>query len=368
MSRKIVAVSDLHIHPWRLCSRDGGQDRLKDGLSVLRQSLQLACEEHAVWVCAGDMKQPKMSWPQQALTGMHEILRQFSDVQKILVAGNHDAEGIGGSGLAPFKDCCRVIEQTETIEPVQGMPLVCAPWNADFSQVRMALDACPKPRILVGHGFLAGCMLGPEDMRIAKGLNPSALGSFTVAIFGDVHKSQWRKPESADMPAMWLPMVVTEQRIRSGEIYYCGSPYQQNWGEREDGIKGALVFDLDKPSVRLHALEAPQYRKIEIDAKGVVAFLDDEDPAVGRDDFVHVIVTGKPSPEAIKDLETFGALQRSFQLTIRRPASAIAKRTEIHAGMSKRTILENYMKAKPFDGDALKTFDAGLRLLTGGEA
>ena len=41
---RIVFLADAHVHPWRLQSRDGGHDRLLDGLSAVRQSLQLARE------------------------------------------------------------------------------------------------------------------------------------------------------------------------------------------------------------------------------------------------------------------------------------------------------------------------------------
>lgn len=47
---KIIVTADTHVHPFRLCSRDGGKDRLRDGLSALHQSLDMARSHGCPWV------------------------------------------------------------------------------------------------------------------------------------------------------------------------------------------------------------------------------------------------------------------------------------------------------------------------------
>lgn len=365
---KLVVTADVHLHPWRLCSRDGGHDRLMDGLSVLRQSLDLANELKAVWVMAGDFKMPKTYWPQSALTGAHEILREYRHLRKLMVAGNHDAEGVGGSGLAPFRDVARVVERAEVVQYEGGVYLICAPWNADLLEVSDYVDEVPAgKRVLVAHGFLRGCMLGVEDTRLAKGTPASEYGNFDVAFFGDVHKGQWRRAGDPPRPPEWLAYVEGE-KIRDagpwrGEVYYAGSPYQQNWGERDDPPKGALIVDMKTGEVGMKVFNAPRYRHFELEEKDLALFMRRQESLVG--DFVRVVYTGKPC-EDLDRVKQNGELFRSFQLITRRP-ERIEKRADVHAGMPTKDLLGSYMVARPpVELDLNKTFEAGLRL-AGGE-
>jgi len=369
---KIVVTADIHIHPWRLCSRDGGHDRLMDGLSVLRQSLGLAAEHRAAWVFAGDLKQPKRSWPQDALTGVHEVLRdeEYEDVQKVMVCGNHDARGEGGTGLSPFKDCATVVEHADIVELDDpdgadgGQLIVCAPWDADLEVVRRYVkDGHP----LVAHGFLQGCMLGTEDVRIAKGTPVSEYGDFSVAFFGDVHKAQWRHPgdPKTGRPPMWYPFSAEgfnerDARGLRGAVFYAGSPYQQNWGERDDPPKGALLADLATGEVSLCPLKAPRYRHFELDERGIMAWLDCR-PSDYEGDFVRIVYTGKPC-SALDEARKIGDQFRSFQIIPRR-VEKTERRADIHAGMPVEGMIRGYVAAHPpVDLDPDKTVEAMVRL------
>jgi hypothetical protein len=361
---KAVCIADVHIHPYRICSKDGGHDRLLDGLSVLRQSLDLARELSAIWIMAGDFKQPKPFWPQEALTGSHAILRDYPDVQKIMLAGNHDAEGIGGSGLAPFKDCATVVERTCVLTPEEDVEILFAPWNADLEELRR-IQANSRPMPLVAHGFIAGCMLGPEDTRIAEGIPLAEFGEFPYAIFGDIHKSQYRVPMDAakKQRAEWKQMAQGEAPVPlAGKVFYCGSPYQQNWGERNDGAKGALVVDSEQGIAYLSPLSAPRYIHLELDEKGLSKFAKNSMKEYAGD-FVRIIYTGKPTDTLDVIREVGPATFRSFQLILRREERTEA-RAEIHAGMDRPTMIRNYMAAHPVpDGiDSERTYDALVRL------
>jgi len=262
---KIVATADVHLHPYRVCSRDGGHDRLMDGLSVLRQSLELARKHQAVWLMCGDFKQPKTNWPQEALTGAHEVLRAFGDVTKVMVAGNHDARGQGGSGLAPFADVAHVVHEQGILELPRGGPVIaCFPWdsNLDSSSVQKMVRVAD---LVAAHAFLQGIVIGPEDAHLGgKGVPIGRYGAFKVAVFGDIHKGQWRSN------GVWTPFpmnggIVREAGPWRGEVFYPGSPYQINWGERNDPAKGALVLDLETGEAVLHPLKAPRFIHIEVE-------------------------------------------------------------------------------------------------------
>lgn len=370
MSRKLVCIADTHVHPWRLQSRDGGHDRLMDGLSVVRQSLALAKKLDAVWVFAGDMKQPKTYWPQQALTGLHALFREFKDVEMVMIAGNHDAQGEGGSGLAPFRDVARIVEDVQII-PTGAANLVCCPWNGDPATAAKLLTGANRKdygeRILVAHGFLQGCMLGPEDIRIAKGIPISAYGEFDLAVFGDVHKAQWRRPEQpeAGRPATWYPysseMDQRDGLGLTGSVLYCGSPYQQNWGERNDPMKGALVVDLDAKTIAMHYLTAPRYVHLELDYESAQKFIAQLDPT-DEGDFVRIVYAGAFCT-VTDQLREWGASHcRSFQLIPAAIERSESTRSTVHAAMSKRELLIEYMKTRPPKFDVAVGLDAGLRL------
>jgi hypothetical protein len=230
--------------------------------------------------------------------------------------------------------------------------------------------------VLVAHGFLAGCGLGTEDTRIAKGAAVADYGDFSVAFFGDVHKGQWRRPADpkAGKPAEWFPyssvigsdgrVLVREPGPWRGEAYYAGSPYMQNWGEREDPPKGALLADLETGEVHLCPLKSPGYSHLELDEIGLQTFVDTSthQAYVGR--FVRVVYTGKPCAaldraRELGDTEGF----RSFQLVVRRAERSTA-RVELHAGMAMPDLLRRYVDARPpADLDAGKTLLALTRLV-----
>lgn len=384
---KLVCIADLHVHPYRLCSRDGGHDRLMDGLGVLRQSLDLAVELGAAWVFAGDIKQPKSSWPQFALTGVHEVLRddKYANVFKLMVEGNHDAKGEGSGGLSPFRDCATVVESAEVVEIDDlggadgGQLVVCASWDADRAEVRRLVNDGLRGRKdrglpLVAHGFLQGVSLGTEDARITKGMPIAEYGNFSVAVFGDVHKGQWRKPPRPDLgkPAEWLAYPNEERngvKVRGGvpfggEVFYCGSTYQQNWGERNDPPKGALVVDLATGDVELWPLRSPRYHHLELDEAGLHTFVETSVRQAYAGGFVRVVYTDKPCAalDAARGLGDTGEF-RSFQLVVRRAERRTAARAEMHAGMPMGEILRNYVAARPFSDDLCESARA-LEALT----
>jgi hypothetical protein len=366
---KMVITADVHLHPYRICSRDGGHDRLMDGLSVLRQSLDLAREHGATWVMAGDFKQPKTFWPQSALTGALALLREYEadGLEMVMLAGNHDAWGEGGSGLSPFADVAHVVDRPEVVALRDGGRLRCLPWDAEPG----ALADTGLP--LVSHAFLQGIVLGPEDVHPGgKGVPIEDYGDFPFAVFGDIHKGQWR--EFVTPGCGW---VTYESHARAnepderwdggvrvpapwaGEVFYPGSPYMQNWGERNDGPKGSLLVDTETGQVDLHEHAAPRFVHVELDDAGLERWL----PRLGElaGDFLRVVYTGTGSM-VLGALEHRAESFRHFQLVRRPPAAPAQRRAEIHAGLDRSEILDRYLAARPPTADLARTRAAGRRL------
>ena len=341
---KIVVTADCHIHPYKLCSHNNGADRLRDGLGVLNWSLQLAERESAVWVMAGDFKQPKTNWPQEALTGAHEILRRYPDVTKIMVAGNHDAYGLGGSGLAPFRDVASIVEG----EAEQVGDLLCVPFGADLKAVKPNNNNLP----IIAHAFIKGAFIGPEDFRLpGKGVDLADYGQFPVAFFGDIHKAQVRHASDPlrGRMAYWQP-IESAGTIRTkgpwrGEVYYPGSPYMQNWGERNDRVKGVLLVDLKTGIVQMMKspnASAPRYVQIEMTEPE--ALPSDLHAAQGNN-FVRVLTPSAKWTQ--KAIDTKGLTFRWLQIIERRPEVKTAVRTQVHAAMSHEEMIREYMRLRP---------------------
>ena len=339
---KMVIVADVHVHPYRICSNDNGQDRLRDGLSVLEQSLDLARQHDALWVMAGDFKMPKTNWPQEALTGALEIIRRADNVEKVMIAGNHDAYGIGGSGLQPFRDGSTIIVEREA---EQIGDILYVPYGADLTLVK-----ANKHLPIVSHAFLKGAFIGPEDMRLpGKGVDLAEYGQFPVAFFGDIHKAQMRLPADPKIGriARWEPItrgpVVRQGGPWRGEVYYPGSPYQQNWGERNDLMKGALLADTREGTVEFKPLDAPRFMHVELeDCEALPEILTQ---AGMEKNFVRIIADS--ATWTAKAIEAKGLNYRWLQIVERPRERKDTKRTVLHAGMSKREMLKAYMSAKP---------------------
>jgi hypothetical protein len=281
-----------------------------------------------------------------------------------MLAGNHDAWGEGGTGLSPFWDVAKIIEKPCVIRLSDGTELRCLPWDAEPETLSGSPDLP-----LIAHAFLKGSVLGPDDSRnLAKGVDVSRYGDFPVAFFGDIHKGQWL--ERVTPGCGWVPYQgvgpIRGARLDgstswAGEIFYPGSPYMQNWGERNDGPKGVLLADLETGSVVLHELKAPRFVHVEGNDKTLKQWLPQIEELTG--DFVRIVYTGSDS----KVLDAWRAkadLFRSFEVITRRKV-VTEKRAEIHAGMDRSEMVDQYMLALPPQCDPKKARTAMRQIFVG---
>ncbi|KKK93131.1 hypothetical protein LCGC14_2695930, partial [marine sediment metagenome] len=96
---RFVLLSDLHSHPWSAFSKGDGlkNTRLRRSLNILEASLQRAEAVGVPWAFAGDLVHTAGYALNTVLAAIIEIFLRYPDVPKIVVWGNHDARGIGGS-------------------------------------------------------------------------------------------------------------------------------------------------------------------------------------------------------------------------------------------------------------------------------
>jgi DNA repair exonuclease SbcCD nuclease subunit len=389
MTKPLVVCADLHIHPYKLCSNDGGRDRLADGLSALEQSLQLALEQNALWVFAGDMKQPRTIWSQEAQNGVLDCFRRFEAVPKLLLPGNHDGPRLpGGSGLQAFasEHNCKLVEKP-TLLPGWAPGLAVWPCEADEAGLENFVEQAVKNgcHLLLSHGLLEGCRLSP-DIKAPTGLTPERFGigkaspAFALSIFGDVHRGQifreqrkqWRWEPFDELLQFHAGQDATDLRIAksfNGQIIYPGDPYQQNWGEAGESPKGVLLVEPDEQNVYFSPISGPEFIVADWTEATSDAFeASFEKLAKGwQGNFVKLILAPWGSERSIQSLlknvkERFGI--RSFQCIVQRPVT-VETRSAVHAAMDKPQLLREFMTARPpedgLDREAMLT--AGIRLM-----
>lgn len=383
----MVCVADLHLHPFKQCSRDGGRDRLQDGLSALQQSLEYAQELGALWVFLGDAKMSRTIWNQEALNGALDCFRRFSGVPKLLLPGNHDGPRLpGGSGLQAFADLERTrVVESPTLLPGWGPGLAVWPCEADEDGLAHFVEAAPKEgcKILLSHGLLSGCQLSP-DIK-GTGLTPERFGIgkaspvFPLAIFGDVHRGQiFREDKRQWAWHTWDNLFSRDGQVPlhvatgfRGQIVYPGDPYQQNWGEAGEVPKGVLIVR-PGPNIEmiyLQPLKGPRYIVEDWTAKTEDEFGQYLLGGVPEwhGNFVKLVLPEWGSSKAVQtSLEVLRKTEaiRSFQPMVIREARVKA-RTNISAAMKPRELLEGYMSSKPpEDGlDPKAVLLAGERLM-----
>lgn len=341
---KAIIIADAHVHPWRDCSRNGGADRLADGLSVVLQSLELARTHVCKWVSLGDIKLLRGIWPQDALSGLLHLMREYPDVKKVMLPGNGGHDGVGTKatgegGYDPFRGYATIMDTPRVDGGTAWWPW--QPQHAAPALLASLLDDARRSRVRIvcGHAMFSGSVVGTADFKLEKGYALSDFGLsgtkservFDWGFFGDVHKRQ-------------VLGDVTQKAAAA--VYVPGSPYAQNWGELELD-KGCLFVDLARGVVEPIPLIAPRYHVITVaDGTSMRDVQRQTDVHVG--DFVRLVTEAPVRAVALEALRAAwkprvletGVLPQSAPVTG-------ARRSAAHGAMTRGELFNEYIKAVP---------------------
>ena len=371
-------------------------DRLHDGLSALRQTLEYARKYQCPWVFGGDLKVPRRTWPHDALTGALAVLSDYREVPKYAIPGNHDGDGDFGTGLLPFASDSMYVHEHAGVMDIEGVGPV-AVWPAKFGDhdpAEWLKSVPPGVDVLIGHGYLAGAKTGPDEFRAPGGLTLEQFGfvgrdkpRFKLGLFGDIHKGQVLHRQTRGRAPDWIPFdsltynwsdgthPMRDAAPWLGEVYYPGSPYPQNWGERNDGPKGCLLVDLASGEVTFLPVQAPRYvledwtEKSETPSWLPERALDGEAQLIRRwrGNFVRVMAGSWLTDDFRKALDRLveKAEPRTFTLEVQKTARS-EHRAEVHGGMPVGDMLASYVQARPLSGiENEHVIAAGLALAEG---
>jgi DNA repair exonuclease SbcCD nuclease subunit len=234
---KMLFTADWHCHLWKECSQDAGADRLADGLNCVRQILAEAQRRNCPVVFGGDMKQTKGQWQVPVVLGLFELFREYHDVNVFAIPGNHDGTADGRSGLDVFSELSNitVIDKPTVGNAPSGGMFAYWPWQPTLDGLPAFLAEAKrvKARVLIAHAFLSGATVGPDYVVPKVGATLEQFGLvgkgrvFDLALMGDIHSQQ-----------------ILGGGSDEALIIYPGSPYSQNWGDREL-TKGAIYVEID---------------------------------------------------------------------------------------------------------------------------
>lgn len=225
-----VVFADLH----------AGGSSLAEACTVLAEVGALAEERNAKIVCLGDF------WNLRGTLNVRQVddvLREMERWKRecFFVPGNHDQVTLDGMvhGLNIFRPFpnVRVIDS----------PLVLPEWGVGFVPWRetdqaAAFAAVPAGMTIFGHGEVENALSNSGRQATGK-VALGALEAYRSVYLGHYHK---------------------RQRLGSRQhVWYIGSPYQQNAGERDDPHGIAVVYpDREPEFVELHDL--PKYWRFDM--------------------------------------------------------------------------------------------------------
>lgn len=196
----------------------------------------------------GDTLDDRSAIPIPALDAVKSGLDQFPENEHNLkLVGNHEQylrdTSISAGKL--FSPKFAVVERTEAFELDDRTVVVMASFPASDAALTTWLDEAAYKhrgyarRILLGHFQVVGCQLNSGQALL--GIPRMTIEKFDLALLGHVHK-----PQKVGLNA-----------------FYIGSPFQQNFGERNEA-KRVGVLDLDTLKIEWVALNGyPEYHVLE---------------------------------------------------------------------------------------------------------
>ena len=205
-------------------------------VTALRQCLEAARLHQCPFLHLGDLLHTKAGVPTEVIDPLLALFREFMDVPTFLLVGNHERPDKYSSAcnlgwldkLHPNLVVIREVCMTE----IRGVDCYWLPWTADCATTVWDLNrtmseraaAHPtNPRVMLGHGCVDGSLADNGTRLSNPSMTPESLGlgSYNLALFGDIHKRQQFAPNG----------------------WYCGALHQNRAGEDDNEDGYVLVAD-----------------------------------------------------------------------------------------------------------------------------
>lgn len=283
MSKKkaeLVVISDIHLHPWSAFAAESGIDntRFHQTLRVLENSLVLARERKATWICAGDFVHTISYCSNFVLNHLIYVLASYDDVAKYVIWGNHDSRGRGGI-VHPLESVTSALHRAvpnlqvgELYKTVEGLTIFGQ--GAQPQPVHRRFD---RADVGVFHFMVEGSETASGYNL--PGMDPHVLDDYPLAIVGDVHQPQlaigndvirdyFRMDQGASSHHSPFPdHLIQLHELEMGDwpwvLLVPGSPEQHNFGDAgPHGYWHVILEEDDRwqvQSLQLIESDSPQF-------------------------------------------------------------------------------------------------------------
>lgn len=242
---RCITIADLHLNFWKAFSSGHGpsNSRFLRTLTVVRDSLDRAKMLGCPWICAGDWSHT-IGWTHNTvLTQLISLLKEYPEVEKYTVWGNHDARSQGGEihwDETVVAVLTAAVPQLHLLLPAvsytaqNGMKIYGEGYQPDRKYLHIGDIAPDQFHVGVFHQSILGSKL-PSGLSIhntVSGLGVEELyDRFRLSIVGDIHQ-----------PQAWCDTI--RQRV----VLVPGSPEYHNFGDA--GTHGWWECQIDDTGTR----------------------------------------------------------------------------------------------------------------------
>ncbi len=231
-------TGDVHLSRY---GTDKEEENVPERLASIKKALYFIadfCKDNKIntIVIGGDILHGKSIIYAIAQNLMLDYFKDFSDIQFIVIDGNHDLSGKGEaavSALRPLENVKNVTWITKEPKVIDNVLFIPYTTNVD------KMVKSNKARILVSHFGLNEAVVN-SGMSLRTNIKTSDLaGRYELVLLGHYHK----------------PQEIIQDGI---QIMYAGSPVQLDWGEKHENKRFLVV---DSQTLEVKSILTEGYKK-----------------------------------------------------------------------------------------------------------
>lgn len=299
-------MSDTHFHNWTEFSKPDdtyANSRLGEQIEALEKVFEIAIEEEADVIFAGDLFHKRQSVDTRVFNAIYDVFERYEDVQVYGIPGNHDKVTnslYSDSSIDTFKYVknTKISTKLEQIE-LEDTVLTMVPYGDEIDEIKEFLNGLEpsegKKDILVAHLGVSGSLVGKGGHRMEGAFSYEDLKPelFDYIMLGHYHRAQ----------------VLQE----NGRHVYVGVLTQNSFSEEEHPT-GVVLIDTETESIKRIPIETTKFKTLTGDnvpddiedvlGNSYVRFTGDRGQAKALENLVGDLTNVRINIEETKEIET----------------------------------------------------------------
>lgn len=322
---KFIFFTDSHFHLFTNYAKpdeDYVNDRFKEQIEALQKVFDIAREEKAKVIFAGDLFHKRNSVDTRVYNKVFETFANNQDIKVYMVRGNHDAVSNSlytDSSIDIFETLPNV-EVTKTLrsEPLSSkVQLTMCAYGDETEEIKEFIKESyqeGKVNILVGHLGVEGSLTGKGSHRLegAFGYQDLLPDKYDFILLGHFHRRQY---------------------FQNPNHLYGGSLLQQSFSDEQEA-NGVHLIDTDKLTTEFIPLDTRKF--ITIQGNNVPNNIDD---LVEEGNFIRFIGT----PEQAKQINLNKEQEDNIEVQVKKEYT-VEKRIDSDVSDDPLTIASTYAK------------------------